>query len=120
MTTTVSAGSLSFSPDLITGWSSEQESRNIIHAIIGRPTPDVTLKPAPARTGMIEMFFAVGAESFLARSILATGAVFTIISDETPWLDGLTFVLIGTLSATLNPESRTSWMLSTGFQEVIL
>lgn len=120
MTTTITAGSLSFSPTLITGWSTAKESRNVIHAIIGRTHPDVTLKPAQARTGTLEMFFIVGTDAFLADSILASGAVFTISSDETPWVDGLSFVLSGSITATLTPDTRSSWMLSADFQEVIL
>jgi hypothetical protein len=120
MATTITAGSLSFTPDLFTGWQATQESRNVIHAIIGRTYPDVTLKPAQVRTGTLEMFFAVGSESFAARSILASGAVFTITSDETPWIDGLTFVLSGSILSALNDDSRSSWMLSADFQEVIL
>lgn len=115
---TISSGVLSFSPTLITAWGTTQESRNVVHNIIGRTDPDVTLLKAATRTGTLEMLFtsATGAET--ARGILANGAVFTISDTET-WLDGFDFVITGNLTAALEDTTRDLWTLSADFVEVI-
>jgi hypothetical protein len=119
VTTIIVSGSLSFIPTLITSWRASQVSSNVLHPIIGRTFPDVTLKPAQARTGTLEMFFASGPAAESARTILSSGSVFVISSDETPWLDGLAFVLAGSIASSLSDASRLSWMLSADFQEVL-
>lgn len=119
MTTTITTGSLSFSPTLTLGWTAAQTTRNIMHNVIGKADPDVTLRPAQTRTGTLELFFALPATAELARTILATGTVFVITSTEATWLDGLRFVIAGDISATLEDETRAAWMLSADFQEVL-
>ena len=115
---TITSGVLSFSPTLITAWETTQESRNVVHNIIGRTDPDVTLLKAATRTGTLEMLFtsATGAET--ARGILANGGVFTI-SDSEFWVNGFDFVLTGSLTASLEDETRDLWTLTADFVEVI-
>lgn len=115
---TITSGVLSFNPTLITAWETTQESRNVVHNIIGRTDPDVTLLKAATRTGTLEMLFtsATGAET--ARGILANGAVFTITDSEF-WLDGFDFVITGNLSAALEDTTRDLWTIRADFVEVI-
>ena len=115
---TITSGVLSFTPTLITGWQTSQESRNVVHNIIGRTDPDVTILKAATRNGTLEMLFtsATGAET--ARGILANGAVFTITDSEF-WLDGFDFVITGNLTAALEDTTRDLWTVSCDFVEVI-
>ena len=115
---TISAGTLTFSPELVTAWETSQESRNVIHVIIGRADPDVTLKPASSRTGTLEMLFLTASAANTARGILGAGAVFTISDSET-WLDGFNFVMSGTISAALEDTTRNLWTVNADFTEVI-
>lgn len=118
MAITVTSGTLSFSPELITAWGTTQTSRNVIHTIIGRTDPDVTLLKSSTRTGTLEMLFLSASAADIARGILANGAVFTISGSET-WLNGFDFVLAGNLTAVLEDTTRNLWTLSADFVEVI-
>ena len=116
--TTITSGTLSFSPELITAWATSQDSRNVIHTIIGRTDPDVTIKPAASRSGTLELLFLSASSAETARGILANGAIFTISDDET-WINGLKFVMSGTIGAVLEDSTRNLWTLSADFTEVI-
>lgn len=115
---TITSGSLSFSPVLITAWEVSQTSRNVIHTIIGRNDPDVTLKPATTRSGTLQLLFSTATAANTARSILANGTVFTISDSET-WLNGLDFVMSGTISTALEDSTRNMWTIQADFTEVI-
>lgn len=115
---TISSGILSFNPVLITAWQVNQDSRNVIHTIIGRNDPDVTLKPATTRSGTLQLLFSSATGANTARGILANGTVFTISDSET-WLDGLDFVMSGTISTALEDETRKMWTIQADFTEVI-
>lgn len=115
---TIASGTLTFSPELITGWTAGQESRNVIHNIIGRPDPDVTLKPAGTRTGTLEMLFLTATAATTARDVLANGTIFTITDSES-WLNGLKFVMSGNISSALEDETRNMWTITADFTEVL-
>ena len=67
---TISDGSTVITPQLILGWEAAQDSRNVIHSIIGKAEPDVTLKPATLRTGTLQLLFLTAAEASTARVML--------------------------------------------------
>lgn len=116
--TTISSGTLTFTPELVTAWEVSQESRNVIHPIIGRTDPDVTLKPASSRTGTLEMLFTTASAAESARGILANSAVFTVSDSET-WLNGFDFVMSGNISTALEDETRNLWIITAEFTEVL-
>jgi len=115
---TISSGTLTFTPELITAWETSQNSRNVIHDIIGKSDPDVTLKPASTRSGTLEMLFLSASAANSARGVLANGTIFTISDSET-WLNGLDFVMNGTISAALEDTTRDLWTITADFVEVI-
>jgi len=116
--TTITTGSLSFTPELVTAWETSQASRNVLHTIIGKSDPDVTLKPSSTRSGTLEMLFLSASAANTARGILATGTIFTISESET-WLNGLQFVLSGSISGALEDETRKLWIVTVDFTEVL-
>ena len=118
MAITISSGTLTFSPELITAWETSQESRNVIHAIIGKSDPDVTLKPSSTRTGTLELLFLSASAANTARGVLAAGTVFTISGSES-WLNGIDFVMSGSISTALVDDTRKEWTISADFTEVI-
>lgn len=114
----ITSGTLFFSPQEITAWETEQQSRNVVHTIIGRTDPDVTIKPASSRSGTLELLFLTAADANTARGILTNGASFTI-SESTAWLNGLTFVMSGSITAVLEDTTRNLWTISADFTEII-
>lgn len=120
MSTTISTGSLTTLPVLVKNWESAQETRNIIHKIIGKSAPDVTIKPAGMRTGTLSLFYTTLSAAESARSIFTTAAVFTITSTDAPWLDGFKFVISGSVSAAIEEVDLASWHISIDYQEVLM
>lgn len=117
MTTTITTGATVITPEIITGWNTSQDSRNVIHEIIGRQDPDVTLQAAATRTGTLEMVFTSASAAETARQAFVNGTTFLIESDLT-WLDGLTVVMNGSISTALEDVTRELWTISADFQEV--
>jgi hypothetical protein len=115
---TITSGTNNFSPKLIIAWGTSQESRNVIHDIIGRTDPDVTLKAASSRSGTLEMLFETASAAETARGILANGTTFTISDSET-WLDGFNFVMSGNIANVLEDTTRKVWVLEADFKEII-
>lgn len=115
---TITSGTNSFNPVLITAWETTQESRNVIHDIIGRTDPDVTLKPAASRSGTLEMLFTSASSAETARGILANGTTFTISDSET-WLNGFDFVISGSITNALEDTTRHLWTIRADFREII-
>ena len=81
--TTISSGTLTFTPELVTAWETSQTSRNVLHTIIGKADPDVTLKPSSTRSGTLEMLFLSASSANTARGILANGTISTVLEDTT-------------------------------------
>lgn len=117
MATTITTGSSTITPTLVTGWEATQESRNIIHDIIGRSTPDVTLKPSALRSGNLELLFDTATAANTARLLHMENAVFTITSTELPQIN-MTYVVGGSISSALEDVTRNMWIISVDFQEI--
>lgn len=117
MATIITSGDTTIEPLLVTGWEASQDSRNIIHTIIGRSTPDVTLKPAGLRSGTLELLFENATDADEARLLHADAVVFTLTSSELSQVD-MTYVVAGSISSVLEDETRRLWTISVDFQEV--
>lgn len=118
-------GSTVIRPTLILGYQSTRAAGNVVHPIINRPSPDVTLRPASLRTGTLELLFAgddsaaVETASAEAETLHATAAVFTLISDDRPSI-AMSYVVSGNgqISRALDPSTRDAWTVTVPFQEV--
>lgn len=117
MATTITSGATTITPELVTGWETDQETRNIIHPIIGSANPDVTLKPANLRTGTIELLFLTASDANDARLAHATGGVFQLVSTELSVVD-MYYVVSGNINTVLEDSTRNVWTLSVDYQEV--
>lgn len=117
MSTTISDGTTTITPELVLGYEVAQESRNIIHTILGRATPDVTLRFTTLRVGTLQMLFKTATEAEEARQLHINPIVFTLESTEIPEAD-MSYVVSGSISTVLEDETRKLWTVSVDFQEV--
>lgn len=117
MANTITDGTTVITPELILGWNASQATRNIIHPIIGKASPDVTLKAAGLRTGNLELLFMNATEAETARTMLSQALPFLIESDEA-FLDNFRFVVASSISSALEDTTRNMWTISVDFQEV--
>lgn len=118
MTTTLSTSASSLSPETVTGWTSTREANNLIHTIIGRADPDVTMKPAGLRTGTLEMLFLTLPLALAAESLHAGEGVLHLQDSDHAALE-MYYVASGAIELELDDETRSLWLLRVDFQEVL-
>lgn len=120
MATILFSGSTVITPSVVTAIDTERAAGNIVHDIIGRDNPDVTLRPAGTRSGTLSIVF-VGAtsenDSAAAETALAGSSVWTIASDDRESLE-MSFVPSGRITRTLDTRVGT-WTLAVEFREVM-
>lgn len=123
--TTITKGTISFSPSIVRGYAASTESRNIVHTILGRAEPDISLQPDTLRRGELELGFvdlvnpaAAEAAAFFAMKQHQTPGVFVLYDFDRPAVR-MRYVREGRMSIELDDESRHAWILTVGFQEVI-
>lgn len=117
----ITSGLFLITPTVVLGYGSAREAGTIVHPIINRAAPDVTLRPARLRSGdALELGFSSAtseADSKTAEEILSMPAVFTLSSaDRTTVV--MSFVVRGTVKRTLEDVTRNAWVVSFGWQEV--
>ncbi|CAO1650539.1 hypothetical protein NYA9BBAC_00907 [Salinibacterium sp. NYA9b] len=117
MASTISAFGYSITPELVDGYKSSRESRNVIHTILGTNTPAVTLRTAGLRTGTLTALFKTLAEAQVLENALLAGAVLTFADTDN---DGLLmdFVVDGEISVELEDDGRALWLVEFDYQEV--
>lgn len=120
MSTLITHGADTITPTQVLGYDTEREAGNIVHPILGRSNPDVTLRPARLRTGTLTLGFhgrTSEADSLTAEALHATGGVFAVVSTDRATVE-MSYVVDGMIRRELDDESRDAWVLSVGFQEV--
>ncbi|MCE4024662.1 hypothetical protein LXM50_01605 [Microbacterium sp. Au-Mic1] len=118
MATTITAGATTITPILIDGFEASRSGGSIVHPILGRTNPDITLRPAGMKTGTLSLLFAVEADANMAWNALSDPAVFVLSSDERTVSMSFVVPESQALSLKLDPETRDHWTLSVPFQEV--
>lgn len=118
MTTTIAHVTGVVVPEVVNGFEGTREARTIVHAILGRPDPDVTFRPAGLRTGTLRLVFATGAAAAAAEAALTVPQVLTLIDNEVPEV-GMSFVVAeGDIVTTLDTTTRVVWIVALPFREV--
>lgn len=114
-TITRSNDAASIVPELVLNeWESGDEPRTVIHEVLGREMPDVTLRPASSRGGTLRLLFADAAAAEAGRQFHRAAAVFTTIS-TLPWVPAA-YVPAGPIRTTQQAGSR--WLIEVPFREV--
>lgn len=147
MTTHVTNGTLTFFPTVVDGYESARETATVVHQILDRANPDVTIRPAGLRTGTLRLVFAnpdvayigalitIGGYVFentdpnsplsaeqMARACEdahAQGGVFTLMSTDRYSIE-MSYVANGTIARSLDEDTRQVWIVEIDFHEVVL
>lgn len=119
MATTLSNGSVTLTPLLVLGYKATQDSKNVIHAVLGKTSPDVTLRKANMRSGTLEILFLTAAEAEAARQLHIAEDVFTLDSSEITQIN-MQYVVNGEITTALEDETRNAWVITIDYQEVSL
>lgn len=103
-------------PLAVTTYLTSREAGTIVHPILGRSNPDVTLRPAMPRTGTLTLAFTDEADAKDAEDVHAAGGVFSLTSDTLTTID-MTYVPNGRIEREL-VAGLTHWLVRIDFQEV--
>ncbi|NYF29232.1 MULTISPECIES: hypothetical protein [unclassified Microbacterium] len=116
--TTITHASGTIVPTVVDGYEASSEARSIVHTVMGRTDPDITLRPAGMRTGTLSLVFATRAAAWAAFAILRVPQVLTLTDPDVPEV-GMSFVVAGgSISMGLDDETRSVWTVSVPFHEV--
>lgn len=116
--TTITNGTATIAPTIVTGWKAARSVRTIAHDIIGRSDPDVTFAPAGLRSGTLEVLFDDEAAATVAFDLLI-GAYEWTLADPDRASVGMTFVVAGgDAEFDLEDESRDLWLIRVPYREV--
>ena len=115
---TITAGDASGSttPTLILEYVTARQSRTIVHDTLDGGIA-VSTKPARPRAGTLRLFYPVEGDAIAALNLFARDTTYTLSTPDRPSLD-MTFVTEGNIELELNDETRHSWRVSVGYQEV--
>jgi hypothetical protein len=116
MTTTLSDGTTSYTPDLL-GYTASRPVGNRVHPIPGSDSPAISVGPTGLRTGTLQFRFISEASVMAVESSILGGAVFTL-ADTTYGSLNMSFVITGDFVRTLEPVTKTVWDIHLDFQEV--
>lgn len=120
MPTTITHSTGSINPESVDGYQATREARNVVHDIINRANPDVTLRAAGLRRGGFRLLFTEQSDALAAYAVMSKPQVFTIANTDVPAI-GMSFVVGpegGAITIELN-DTRTGWWIEVPFVEVI-
>ena len=118
MTTTILGAAATIVPDLIMEYNTERESRNVLHNIIGKAEPDVSLELDGLRFGTLHLFFESKTDAWIAYDALGTVETWELTDTYHPEID-MNFVRTASMKMGLDPVSRKRWLIEMDYQEVI-
>lgn len=102
---------------LLMSYAADRESGNIVHRILGRADPEITLKPLRLRTGSLTCFMGTSAEAHALVAQFTQLGWQRLASTEEP-LTNMYFVVAGNLAVTADDETET-FTVAVDFQEVL-
>lgn len=115
--TVISDGTTDLTPQLVLGWQSTQNARTVVHPVIGRPDPDVTLRPHTPRTGQLRMLTLNEADAHALAALHTQGLVLTLTDTDLPAL-GMSYVASGPVTVALDDATRRRWVVTVDYTEV--
>ncbi len=118
MTTTITSSEHTIIPTFLMEYSAERASRNVIHNIIGKAEPDVSLELDGLRSGTLNLFFESKVEAWAAFQDLGTLSSWELTDTDHPEIN-MNFVREGPMTMELDPETRKRWVVGMDYQEVI-
>lgn len=117
MATTITSGATTITPQLVTGWESTNDTQNIVHDILSRSTPDITLRGSTTRSGTLVMLFLTEAACETARALHTGANVLTLASTQITAAN-FDYIVAGAVAAALDDETRRYWTLSVDYKQI--
>lgn len=118
MTNTITAVSTSetTTPVVVNGYETARQSRNLVYDLLAGGIYVVLVSPRP-RNGVLRLVYENETDAYEAVQLHTLETQFTLESDERTSVN-MTYVVDGQISAELDPETLTVWIVTVGYQEV--
>lgn len=117
MPATISYDGSVVAPELVLGIQHQARTRNVVHEILGRSAPDITLRPAASRSGTWRLFFLDEESAAAAFDLHTQPGVFVMDYPERP-TSNMSYVPIGDVRITLDDTTRTRWVVEVDYREI--
>ena len=117
MSTTITNGTSSVTPQLIVEYAHTRAARTLVHDVIGSSVPDVTMRPARIRTGTLTAILTSRVDALALDAMLAAPSVLVIASTDELALNGLRLVVADGEISTRLVGSR-HWLVEWPYQEI--
>lgn len=105
-----------YTPTLVLDYEESRTGGNVLHTVIGRPDPDVTLRAAGLKHGSLRLFFTSNATARACANDLAVAGVH-YWEDVTASID-FSFVVDGDVRLRAEDETGAVWVVEVEYQEV--
>lgn len=116
--TTITNGTDVISPDLVLGYKSSRTARTVIHDILDRSDPDVSLRAAASRSGTLELLFADETAATNAETLHTGISVWSILDPDRASVAMSYVVADGDIERELDDETRNAWVVRVPYREV--
>lgn len=110
-------GSNITNPNLVLGYDASLPSRNVIHDVMDRADPDVTLREAGSRSGELALFYSNRAAAWDSVAMHKAANVFQFADSDISQM-AMKYVVDGDISIALDEQSRLYWLVTIPFREV--
>ena len=116
---TITRGATTLTPLDVLGWSLTRKGQTVVHPIIGDTDPDLTVRDAALRSGIVRTLWSTMAAALAASQALAVaGTPWTFTVPETPGLTMRAYVVGDVTEASLD-ERGTAWVVDVTVQETV-
>jgi hypothetical protein len=120
---TITDGTTTITPELVLSVAATQQGGTVFHDIIGdvqSPDPVIvaTVRPARPRAGTLELFFLDAESAEACRALHESPSLFTFDDTDQP-TRSMTYG-VTSISPALDDQTRMRWIVTVGYQEVIL
>jgi hypothetical protein len=117
-TLTANNGLIVITPELVLGWDSARAGRNVIHSVLDRAEPNVTLRPADLKAGTLALFFT----TYDAAADCEDKHTIPLVWHFDMGLDGPygDYVVDGDIQLASEGDDHRRWVVRVGFHEVLL
>ena len=118
MTTQIINNEALIQPVFLLQYETQTESNNVVHRVIGKGEPDVSLAEDTTRMGTLHLFFDTKADAWEAFTLLRDISVWTL-SDTDHEEINMDFTRQGVMKITLDSVSRRRWIIEMDYQEIV-
>ena len=117
MTTSLMRGSTTVTPQAVLGYTSTQQTGNVLHDVLGRSDFDVTFGVAGLRSVTFKFLFPTLAAALTCRNLHAAVGKITLTDTDLPDLN-MVYVPSGAIAVELDDDSQ-KWFVTVDAQEVL-